>query len=102
MRDLLHVTDLVVSAAGAGTVLATLSAGLPMVLLPLGLDKPVNAERAASVGAAEVVDDPAEIAGAIQKVLEGDTYRAAAQTMATEISAMPSPRQVLETLIATA
>ncbi|GLZ00972.1 hypothetical protein Acsp02_82240 [Actinoplanes sp. NBRC 103695] len=101
MRDLLQATDLVVSAAGAGTVLAALSAGLPMVLLPLGLDKPVNAERAASVGAAEVVADPAEIGGAIQKVLEDDAYRTAAQTMAKEISAMPSPRQVLETLTAT-
>lgn len=65
----------------------------PTVLLSL---------RAASVGAAEVVADPAEIGGAIQKVLEEDTYRTAAQTTAKEISAMPSPRLVLEALTATA
>ena len=50
MRDLLQGVVVVVSAAGAGTVLSALSAGLPMVLLPLGLDKPTNAARAAAVG----------------------------------------------------
>jgi UDP:flavonoid glycosyltransferase YjiC (YdhE family) len=42
----------VVSAARAGTVLAALSVGMPMVPLPKGLDKPVNAERAAAAGGA--------------------------------------------------
>ncbi|GLY03755.1 glycosyltransferase [Actinoplanes sp. NBRC 101535] len=99
MHDLLAVSDLVVSAAGAGTVLSTLAAGLPMVLLPLGLDKPVNAERAAATGAALVVDDPDEIGAAVAKVLADDTYRASARTVAAEIARTDSPAQVLERLI---
>ncbi|GAA2586383.1 glycosyltransferase [Winogradskya consettensis] len=100
MRDLLRSSDLVVSAAGAGTVLSTLAAGLPMVLLPLGLDKPVNAERAAAAGAAYVVTDPAGISDAVAKVLNDGAFRAAAQRMADEIRAIDSPAAVLTKLIA--
>ncbi|WP_249998644.1 TIGR03086 family metal-binding protein [Actinoplanes sp. M2I2] len=99
MRDLLAVSDLVVSAGGAGTVLSTLGAGLPSVLLPLGLDKPVNAERAAATGAAYVVSGPDQIGPAVDKLLRDDAARAAAQTVAAGIAAMPSPADALESLL---
>ena len=57
-----HASDLMVSTAGDGTLLATLSAGLPSVLLPMGMDKPVNADRAAATGAEHVVAGPGEVA----------------------------------------
>ncbi|WP_033337426.1 glycosyltransferase [Catenuloplanes japonicus] len=95
MRDLLRGADLVVSAAGAGTVLSTLSAGLPMVLLPLGLDKPVNAERARATGAALVVQDPAEIGAAVAKILQDDAFGTAARTTAADINRIDSPADVL-------
>jgi UDP:flavonoid glycosyltransferase YjiC (YdhE family) len=101
LRDLLSSADLVVSAAGAGTVLSTLSVGLPMVLLPLGLDKPMNAERAAAVGTAYVVNDPDEMGGAVEKVLNDRTFRAAALRMAEEIRGMNTPERVLEILVTT-
>lgn len=100
MRDLLLHSDLVVSAAGAGTVLSALSAGLPMVLFPLGLDKPVNAERAAAAGTALVIDDPAAISDAVLELLRDGSFRTSAEGLAREIAAMPSPHEVIDTLIA--
>ncbi|GLZ01786.1 nucleotide disphospho-sugar-binding domain-containing protein [Actinoplanes sp. NBRC 103695] len=98
MADLLRSADLVVSAGGAGTVLSTLGAGLPSVLLPFGLDKPMNAERAAATGAALVVTDPDAIGEAVAKVLGDEAYPAAAGRMADEISAIDSPARVVDIL----
>jgi UDP:flavonoid glycosyltransferase YjiC (YdhE family) len=39
LAQLLDYADVVVSAAGSGTLLATLASGLPSVLLPLGAPK---------------------------------------------------------------
>lgn len=100
MRDLLAVSDLVVSTAGAGTVLAALSRGLPMVLLPMGLDKPVNAERAAQAGAALVVADPRHVGPAVAKVLADPSYRDASAVVAAEIAGTNTPDAVLAMLLA--
>lgn len=99
MRYLLDGVGVVVSAAGAGTVLSTLSAGLPMVLLPLGLDKPVNAERAAATGAARVVTAPEEIGSAVKDVLSDPFFAAASVRMAAEISRMNPPDTTLGQLL---
>ena len=53
---LLPHCDLVVSHGGSGSVLGALAHGLPMVLLPLGADQPLNAARCAALGAARVLD----------------------------------------------
>ncbi|BAL88378.1 putative glycosyltransferase [Actinoplanes missouriensis 431] len=100
MKQLLTTADVVVSAAGAGTVLSVLSAGLPMVLFPMGLDKPVNAERAAAAGAALVVTEPADIATAVEKVLADPSYRTASAAVAAEIAGRAAPGDVLEQLLA--
>ncbi|MEU4561801.1 glycosyltransferase [Actinoplanes sp. NPDC023936] len=99
MKQLLGAADVVVSAAGAGTVLSVLSAGLPMVLFPMGLDKPVNAERAAEAGAAVVVTGPGEIATAVEKVLADPSYRTASAAVAAEIAGRATPGEVLELLL---
>ena len=99
MKHLLDASDLVVSTAGAGTLLATLSAGLPTVLLPMGLDKPVNAERAAATGAAHVVASPAEVAAAVGEVLTDATYTAASAVVAADIARTNSPEAALDILL---
>ena len=48
--------DLVVSHAGSGSVIGALTHGLPMVLLPMGADQPLNAARAEALGVAQVLD----------------------------------------------
>ena len=49
--DLLPRTDVVVTTGGAGTVMAVLAAGVPMVIVPTEWDKPENAQRVVEAGA---------------------------------------------------
>jgi MGT family glycosyltransferase len=49
--DLLPGTDVVVTTGGTGTVMATLSAGVPLVIVPTAWDQPENAWRVAETGA---------------------------------------------------
>ncbi|MFH8982766.1 glycosyltransferase [Streptomyces varsoviensis] len=99
MSRLLDGVDVVVTSGGAGTVLAALSSGLPMVVLPLGLDKPLNAERAANIGAAAVVTDPRDIAQAVDRVLTDPSFSEAAATTAKLIADMHTPEDILTTLL---
>ncbi|MDO0939160.1 glycosyltransferase [Streptomyces sp. DG2A-72] len=99
MRRLLEGVDVVVASGGAGTVLAVLGSGIPMVLLPMGLDKPLNAERASAVGAAMVVDSPDQIGKAVTKVLSDESFAHSASTVAQEIADMNSAETVLTLLL---
>jgi UDP:flavonoid glycosyltransferase YjiC (YdhE family) len=99
MKQLLQGVDVVVSSAGAGTVLSALSAGRPMVLLPMGLDKPVNAQRAAAAGAAVVIDAADQAGAAVQQVLADQKVTDCAAKVAEEIAAMNSPDEVLKILL---
>lgn len=99
MARLLEGVDVVVSAAGAGTVLAALSSALPMVLLPMGLDKPLNAERAAAVGAAAVVHHANDVGEAVARVLSDPSFRAAAAMTAERIALMNTADDVLAQLL---
>ena len=49
-RELLPRTDVVVTHAGLGTVMAALASGVPMVCMPMGRDQPLNAQRVATLG----------------------------------------------------
>ncbi|HWO63675.1 MAG TPA: nucleotide disphospho-sugar-binding domain-containing protein [Umezawaea sp.] len=99
LAKLLPEVDLVVSAGGTGTVLASLAAGLPLVLRPFLADHPWNAARVAAQGAAIVIDDPADAGEAARRVMNSDDHRIAATTAAKEISAMNAPEHVIERLI---
>ncbi|GAB6897660.1 glycosyltransferase [Kineosporia succinea] len=92
MKDLLDSgVDVVVTAGGAGTVLSALSAGIPLVVLPMGVDKPMNAERVASVGAGRTVTAPGEIAAAVAEVLATPAHaRAAAHVAESVCSSYPA------------
>lgn len=95
---LLKAADLVVSAGGAGTVLAALSRSLPLVILPFVADQPVNAAQVAAAGAGVVVSSPAELGVAVSTILADPSYRAAAQQLGEQIAQMHSPEQVLALL----
>ena len=45
-----------VAHGGAGTTLAALTAGVPLVLLPQSADQPINARRVAELGAGLALD----------------------------------------------
>jgi UDP:flavonoid glycosyltransferase YjiC (YdhE family) len=99
LARLLDGVDAVVSTAGTGTLLATLAAGLPMVLMPIHADQPWNAERAAQLGVAVAISDPGEAGHAVRTVLSTPSYRTEAEAIAAAISQMPTPSAALQALI---
>ena len=99
-RSLLPHCDLVVSHAGSGSVIGALAHGLPMVLLPMGADQPLNAARAEALGVAQVLDaleaTPAEIQRAAVVVMSEAGYRRNAGLIRDEIRALPGPERAVE------
>ena len=92
--SLLPHCDLVVSHAGSGTVLGALAHGLPMVLVPMGADQPLNAKRCEELKVAQVLDPiestPEVIREAVSAVRTDLSYRQAAEHIRTEIAALPN------------
>ena len=99
MRDLLDGVDLVVSAAGAGTVLAAATVGIPMVLLPQGADQFINAARAAAAGTAVVVDEPGAVGPAVHRMLAGRDHFDAARRLSAETRQRPSAAEAVRALV---
>lgn len=100
LDELLDGVDVVVSVGGIGTVLATLSRGIPMVLLPVLWDQPFNARQAAATGAAVVIGSPQETGAAVAEVLGDPRFRAAAAAAASQIAAMDPPEHAVDVLAA--
>jgi MGT family glycosyltransferase len=99
---LLRHCDLVVSHAGSGSVVGALAHGLPMVLLPIGADQPLNAARCIALDIARVLDPfeatSADVASATEEVLADVRYRRNAQRVQAEIAALPGPEHALHLL----
>jgi UDP:flavonoid glycosyltransferase YjiC (YdhE family) len=99
---LLPHVDLVVSHGGSGSLLGALGQGLPMVLLPLGADQPLNAERAAQLGVARVLDaagaTPADVYDAASAVLADPRYRRRAGLVRDEIAGLPAVENAVSLL----
>jgi UDP:flavonoid glycosyltransferase YjiC (YdhE family) len=89
---------LVVAHGGAGTTLAALGRGTPLVVIPQATDQFINAERAVAAGAAVSLTpaefSPNSLRSAVAQVLGDRTYAAAAARIRSEVAAMPSPAQV--------
>ncbi|HEY5629471.1 MAG TPA: glycosyltransferase, partial [Candidatus Limnocylindrales bacterium] len=66
MSRLLATADALVFHGGSGTMLAALSHGVPLVVLPVAADQPENADRCAAAGVAIVLDPMARTAGHVQ------------------------------------
>jgi UDP:flavonoid glycosyltransferase YjiC (YdhE family) len=96
--------DLVVSHAGSGSVIGALAFGVPQVLLPMGADQPLNADRCESLGVARVLDpltaQPNDLAEAATDVLNADSYSQAAARLRDETAHLP-PADHAATLIET-
>lgn len=99
LADLLPGVDVVVTAGGAGTVLAAASAAIPMVVLPQGADQFINAERASAAGVAVTVAAPGEVGATVRSVLDDPARTARAREVAAEIAARPRADEVLAELV---
>lgn len=79
----------VVTHAGHGTVVKALSAGVPLVCLPIGRDQPDNAARVVAAGAGIRLKSSASvsaIAQAVERVCSDEAYRSAARTLGASLA----------------
>lgn len=101
--QVLDRASLVVCHGGSGTMLAALGAGLPIVALPQGADQFVNAPWWERSGAVTVLQPPdlhaALIGSSISFALDSSAMRAAAEVIARDIAAMPSPSESADKLL---
>jgi UDP:flavonoid glycosyltransferase YjiC (YdhE family) len=99
----LPLADLIVHHGGTGTVLSALEVGLPQLLLPQGADQFFNAEILTTTGAARALPNdaqqPGAIGDAVQALLGDSPERHTAALVRDEIAAMPSPADVVPTLV---
>jgi hypothetical protein len=85
---------------GSGTLLGGLAEGLPVVVLPLFADQPLNGKNVEAVGAGLALLDPdaSSLRSAIEHVLVDDGMRAAARSIADEMAAMHSVDEAINEL----
>lgn len=101
--EVLRRASLVAHHGGTGTVLGTLAAGLPQLVLPQGADQFVNADVLAEVGAAAKLVGPEITADAVfaaaGRLLDSSGAREVAERVAAEIASMPEPADVVAELV---
>lgn len=83
--DLLPLTNVLVTTGGAGTVMAALQAGVPLVVVPTEWDKSENAERVVEAGVGLRLNPrqctPHRLRAVVEQVLHEPKYRRNAQRM---------------------
>ena len=103
-REILDRASVVICHAGSGTLLGSLAAGVPTVMIPQGADQYWNADACSAAGAGTVVDldevSTQGIADAVTSLLNDPRYSERAQILGGEIAAMPSPTECLQILLA--
>ncbi len=94
--------DLVVTQGGFSTITGALNAGLPLVVVPLLADQPLNAACCAALGVGRVVEPeertPDAIRAGVRAVLADPSYRTNAERVRDEIAALPGPEHAVELL----
>jgi MGT family glycosyltransferase len=100
--DLLPLTGVVVSTGGAGTVLAALQAGVPVVIIPTEWDKPDIAQRVVEAGAGVRLSlsscTPQRLREAVEHVLHTPTFRRDAQRLASSFARCGGPAEAARLL----
>lgn len=87
-KHVLGEVDLVICHGGMGTVLDTLSAGVPLIVLPLAFEQPGIAARVAHSGAGLMLSSrasPRVISKAVETIFNRPRFRARAQVLGKEI-----------------
>jgi UDP:flavonoid glycosyltransferase YjiC (YdhE family) len=105
--DILARASAMVGHGGFGTTMGALAAGVPQVVVPMfSFDQLVNAEHVAAIGAGIALpagpDSVAHSGNAVSHLLADPSYAAQARAVASDIAALPHPREavvLLESLI---
>ncbi|PJJ70796.1 MGT family glycosyltransferase [Diaminobutyricimonas aerilata] len=99
--EILPRADVVVCHGGSGTVIGALASGVPVLVLPMGADQSLNAERVAALDAGAALDAlharPNRIADVVAGLL-ADPPRGAA-TIANEYDGLPPVGAVVPALV---
>jgi UDP:flavonoid glycosyltransferase YjiC (YdhE family) len=95
-HDVMSEAAGMIGHGGFGTTMLGLTAGVPMVVVPLfALDQHLNAQAVARVGAGVALDggpsDLDSLPDALQRILHDPAYRAGAQSVAIEMASLPPP-----------
>jgi UDP:flavonoid glycosyltransferase YjiC (YdhE family) len=102
LAELLPGTDLLVTHGGNGTAFGALALGIPIVTIPQGADQFILADRLSATGVGLTLQpdavSPSAVADLAKQGLESAEMRAAANGVAAEIAALPSPEAVAEQL----
>ena len=89
-----------VTHGGAGTTLAALAAGVPMAVLPVSADQPLNARLVAAHGAGLAfeggVADAAALGPAVEELLREPRYGDVARAIAGDIAALAPVADAVE------
>jgi UDP:flavonoid glycosyltransferase YjiC (YdhE family) len=88
MDEMLAGAAAFVTHGGAGTTLAALAAGVPMAILPVSADQPLNARLVAAHGAGLAVEEPAALGPAVEELLNDRSYGDGARAIADDIAAL--------------
>jgi len=98
---ILERATVLVSHAGAGSMLAAAARGLPQLCIPIRADQWDNADALTNAGAGITLEedqrDSAAIRAALERLLEDTTFSAAARRVADEIATLPHPETYIET-----
>ena len=100
MREMLSGVDAAVVAGGSGTVLAALSAGVPLVVFPQGADQFLNAQRVLEAGVGIRADTADQVGKALTTVLSQPSYAEAARRLAAQVATLPDARAAIDVLTA--
>ena len=99
---LLPHCDLVVCHGGSGSVTGALAHGLPLLVLPMGADQPMNAARCEALGVGRSLNaveaTPADLRAAASALLDDPSCRSAAEGIALEIAGLPGPKHAVALL----
>lgn len=100
--DLLPRCAALVTTGGAGSVMAALQLGVPMVVVPTGWDKPDNAQRVVEAGAglrlAPRRCNPSRLRDAVNRVLKEPRFRENALRLAARLAETGGPIRAAELL----
>ena len=99
--DVLPDCSVVITHGGHGTVMKALTAGVPLLVVPLGRDQPDNAARVVHAGAGIRLRKNARVSAlraATARVMEDPRYRAAAARMAARLAAERDDNLVVDEL----
>ena len=101
--DLFPLTRAVVTTGGAGTVLAALHHGVPLVVVPTEWDKPENAQRVADSGAGLRLSPkrctPKNLRAAVARLLDEDSFLQNAQRLAKSFARHGGSKEAAQHLI---